>query len=66
MARSGETEIAMVQRHIREGEKHVARQREIVAGLPPDSALAKTARQLLTQFEDALDGHRAHLVRLLG
>lgn len=44
----------------------MARSGEIVAGLPPDSALAKTARQLLAQFEDALDSHRAHLVRLLG
>ncbi|MCZ0964121.1 hypothetical protein [Paracoccus benzoatiresistens] len=33
---------------------------------PPDSALAKTSHQLLAQFEDALDGHREHLARLLG
>lgn len=64
MARSSETEIEMVQRHIRQGEEHVARQGEIVAGLPPDSALAKTAHQLLAQFEETLESHRAHLARL--
>lgn len=34
MTHAGRTEIEMVQRHIRVGEKHVARQREIVASLP--------------------------------
>lgn len=61
----GETEIEMVLRHIRQGERHVARQHEIVASLPPDSALAKTARQLLAQFEYALESHHEHLARLM-
>ncbi|MDQ1902204.1 hypothetical protein RAH32_17420 [Paracoccus sp. WLY502] len=65
MAHNGETEIEMVQRHIRQGEESVTSQRKIVASLPPDSALEKTARQLLVQFEDALENHRAHLTRLL-
>lgn len=65
MPRSGETEIEMVQRHVREGEEHVVRQREIVATLPPDSDLAVTAHQLLTAFEETLESHREHLARLL-
>ena len=65
MTRLGETEIEMVERHIRGGEGHVARQREIVASLPPDSDLAETARQLLTLLEESLKNHREHLVRLL-
>lgn len=65
MVRSEETEIEMVQRHVREGEEHVVRQREIVASLPPDSDLADTAHQLLTLFEKSLEGHRDHLARLL-
>lgn len=63
MARSGETEIEMVQRHVREGEEHVVRQREIVATLPPDSDLAVTAHQLLTAFEETLESHREHLAQ---
>jgi len=65
MARSGESEIEMVQRHVREGERHAVRQREIVASLPPDTDLAKTAHQLLTLFEESLENHREHLARLL-
>mgnify|MGYP006877413173 CR=1 FL=1 len=65
MARSGETEIEMVQRHVREGEERVVRQREIVASLPPDSDLAATAHQLLTLFEETQESHREHLARLL-
>lgn len=44
MARMEESEIEMVERHVREGEEHVASQREIVASLPPESGLADAAR----------------------
>lgn len=64
VSRPGETEIEMVRRHIREGEEHVAHQRGIVASLP-DSDLAKTARQLLETFKQALESHQEHLARLL-
>lgn len=63
---STETEIEMVRRHVREGEGHVTRQREIVASLPPMSEMAATARELLAVFEEGLEHHRAHLARLLG
>ena len=46
MAHNGETEIEMVQRHIRQGEESVTSQRKVVASLPPDSALEKTAPAL--------------------
>lgn len=65
MTHRGETDIEMVQRHVREGEEHVVRQREIVASLPPNSDLAVTAHQLLTLFEEGLEQHRDHLARLL-
>ena len=65
MARSGESEIEMVQRHAREGERHAVRQREIVASLPPNTDLAETAHQLLKLFEESLENHREHLARLL-
>jgi hypothetical protein len=66
MTRPGETELEMVQRHVREGEEHVARQREIVGRLPPSNEIAGIARALLTEFEDTLAAHRDHLARLLG
>jgi hypothetical protein len=61
----GETELQMVQRHVREGEAHVQRQREIVTemwerrGAPTDIAVT-----LLEAFQDTLRQHKAHLVRL--
>ena len=60
-----ETELGMVQWHIREGEEHVARQREIVERLPPSGNVAEMARSLLAEFETTLELHRAHLARLL-
>jgi hypothetical protein len=65
MIHGSETDIEMVRRHIRKAEKHVVRQREIVANLPPNSDLAKTAQRLLIVFEENLENHQAHLARLL-
>lgn len=66
MPHLGETEIEMVQRHVREGEGHVAHQRELVNSLPPESELAETARMLLVEFEETQEMHCAHLARLQG
>jgi len=60
------TEIETVERHIREAEDQVARQREIVDRLPPSGEVAEMARSLLVQYEEALSLHRAHLARLSG
>lgn len=65
IARDGETELEMVRRHVREGEAHLVRQREILATLPPNSDLAVTAHQLLTLLEGTQELHQAHLDRLL-
>ena len=66
MDHTGETEIEMVQRHVREREEHVARQREIVERLPPSGEVAEMAHALLAELEKTLAHHRAHLARLLG
>lgn len=66
MTRGAETEIEMVRRHVREGQKHIIRQREIIASLPPNSDLANAANQLLDLFEKTLEAHLEHLARLSG
>jgi len=59
-----ETELEMVQRHVREGEAHVERQREIVAELRARGDRTDLAVALLAEFEDMLRQHRAHLARV--
>jgi hypothetical protein len=60
----GETELQMVQRHVREGEAHVQRQREIVAEMLERGAPADISATLLEAFQDTLRLHKAHLVRI--
>ena len=60
----GETEQQMVQRHVREGEAHVQRQREIVTEMWERGAATDMAVSLLEQFQDTLLLHKAHLVRI--
>jgi hypothetical protein len=60
----GETELQMVQRHVREGEAHVQRQREIVTKMWERGAPTDIAVTLLEAFQDTLRQHKAHLVRL--
>jgi hypothetical protein len=60
-----ETELAMTRRHVREGEAHVARQREIVNELSDHGHDTVMAETLLAEFESTLRDHRAHLARLL-
>jgi hypothetical protein len=59
-----ETELEMVTRHVREGERHVLRQREIVRDLLDRHHPTALAEQLLVEFEQTLVDHRAHLTRL--
>ena len=59
-----ETELEMVRRHIREGEAHVTRQREIVAVLLDGSNLRQLAEALLLGLEESLWLHHVHLARL--
>ena len=60
----GETELQMVQRHVREGEAHVQRQGEIVAEMRERGAPTDMAISLLEQFQDILRLHKAHLAKL--
>jgi DNA repair protein RadC len=64
--------LAQVERHIREGERHLSRQREIVAELERHgrghSRTTQMARDLLDSFEMAQSAHlndRAHLLQAL-
>ena len=62
--RACESELEMVVRHVREGERHVANQREIVAHLREHGHSTETAEKLLTILEDLLEMHRQHLARI--
>jgi hypothetical protein len=64
MSDTDESDLEMVRRHVREGEEHVARQREIVERLSSSGELAEIARTLLADYEKTLALHRAHLARL--
>jgi hypothetical protein len=64
--------LGQVERHIREGERHLMRQREIVTELERHgrghSQTAKMARDLLDTFEVAQSAHlddRAHFLDAL-
>jgi hypothetical protein len=61
-----EIDLLMVERHIRECERHVAVQRRIVAGLRRAGVDATVAEELLSSFEVLLIQHRANLARLDG
>jgi hypothetical protein len=62
MANSAEL-IAIAERHVREGEAHVANQRAIAARLERDGhrVAADMARQVLATLEHSLDLARMHL-----
>lgn len=61
---SNESELAMVQRHVREGKALLERQRGIVAGLEADGLPTGVAIALLRQFEAIQDQHEVHLKRV--
>jgi hypothetical protein len=60
-----ETELQMVRRHVRQGEVHIARQRDIITRLHDGGNDTGAAEDLLALFERTLVAHRAHLARLL-
>ncbi|HYW16721.1 MAG TPA: hypothetical protein VE891_11305 [Allosphingosinicella sp.] len=59
-----ESELAMVRRHVAEGERHVSLQRNILARLRHLGGSTVLADQLLTEFEHTLRTHREHLGRI--
>lgn len=60
----GENELEMVQRHVREGEIIVSRQRELIANLTLRKMPTDQAEKLLFNFETTLLAHHDHLYRL--
>lgn len=63
--RVGETELEMVQRHDRQGERHVAQQLKIIAHMQLRKWSTGLAENLLFNFEEALRAHQEHLERLI-
>jgi hypothetical protein len=56
--------LELAQRHVAEGERHVARQKEIVAELANDAHGTTATRALLIQFEEMQAPHVADRDRL--
>lgn len=61
---AGETEFEMVQRHIRQAEKHVSQQLEIIAAMTLRNQPIGLAEKLLFNFERKFRNHRDHLDQL--
>jgi hypothetical protein len=59
-----ETDLEMVQRHVREGEAHLANQRALIARLKVLELPTEEAEALLDTFEDMQRQHKAHLSRI--
>lgn len=62
---AGETEQEMVQRHVRQGERHVSRQLEIIAEMTFRKQSTGLAERLLFGFERSLRAHQDHLAELV-
>jgi hypothetical protein len=58
-------DLQMVDDHIALGEKHVTRQRELLAWLKSRGHPTDIAEDLLTEFEATLDQHRLHREQML-
>ena len=56
--------LQLAERHVVEGERHLARQRDIVDTLEREGLDGKTARALLVQFEEMQTLHLADRDRL--
>jgi len=60
-----ETELEMVQRHVRQGKALVTRQHELVAELQAGSYSTEVAESILRSFQTIQIEHEAHLKRLM-
>jgi hypothetical protein len=54
----------MVEGHVQLGQRHIARQHEIIAHLAAGGHPTDLAESLLQSFEEALLSHREHLARI--
>ena len=61
----GESELQMVQRHVREGEAILERQHAIISRLSELHLPIDRAQELLVTFERMQSLHLAHLSRIL-
>lgn len=61
---AGLSDLAMVERHVREGVRHVRRQQEILDRLTQLGGDIAIATALLAEFEATLVQHRSHRDRL--
>ena len=61
----GETELQMVERHIRQGERHVSRKIEIIADMQRRGQPTRLAERLLFNFDNILRAQREHLSELI-
>jgi hypothetical protein len=59
-----ETLLEMAERHVREGERHVANQREVIVHLAAHGHSTELAKRLLKNLEELLLMHRQHLDRI--
>jgi hypothetical protein len=62
----GETHLQMAERHVRDAEGRVARQRRAVEELARDGHTTRLAVELLVEFQRALRNHRDELALLKG
>lgn len=62
--RDGETEIDMVRRHVKDGARHIVKQRAIIDRLQLWNLPTEDAEALLILFEDIQRQHQEHLARL--
>ena len=61
----GETELEMVKRHVRQGERHMSRQLEIIADMQLRNQTTDVAEKLLFNFDRSLRAHMDHLSELI-
>ena len=61
----GETLVAMARRHVREGDRHIEKQRDIIARLLDSDLPTEAARHLLAQFEANQADHERHLAQIV-
>jgi hypothetical protein len=57
--------LKMVDDHIAQGERHVDRQRELIASLKAHGHPTEMAERLLVDFQSTLDQHRSHRAMML-
>jgi hypothetical protein len=59
------TELSNAEQHVLDGERHVARQYEIIAELKVQGHSIELAERLLENFQGLLQIHRDHLARII-